>query len=185
MDNENPIQIKFYPERTTWPFIHGLLSAARETGKEGPVAQHLIGAKLELRFPNIVVSNESYSTADDQLGRKGDFSLGDTVFHVTVAPMPALYDKCRSNVNEGYRVYILVPDRCLAATRQNTELTTPGQIAVESIESFVSQNIEELSLFQKDKLITGLCNLLHTYNRRVDASEIDKSLLIEIPQNLE
>jgi hypothetical protein len=131
-----------------------------------------------------LVINESYSTADDQLGRKGDFCLGDTIFHVTVAPMPALYEKCKSNINEGLRVYILVPDRCMTATRQNTELTTPGQIAVESIESFVSQNIEELSLFLKNKLVTGLSHLLETYNTRVDASEVDKSLLIEIPQNL-
>lgn len=60
--------------------MYELLSAARETGKEGSVAKHLIGAKLEFRFPGVTVSNESYSTADDQLGRKGDFCLGDTFF---------------------------------------------------------------------------------------------------------
>jgi hypothetical protein len=59
-----------------------------------------------------------------------------------------------------------------------------GKIAVESIESFVSQNIEEISVFSKSQLTSGFRNLIKTYNERVDASEIDKSFLIEIPDNL-
>jgi hypothetical protein len=157
---------------------------ARETGKEGPLAQHLVGAKLELRFPKIAIGNESYSTADDQLGRPGDFCIGDTAFHVTVAPMPALYEKCRKNVDDGFRVYLLVPDRTLSGARQNADLILPGKIAVESIESFVSQNIEELSDFSKQKLAAGFRQLIETYNKRVDVCEIDKSMLIELPKNL-
>ena len=120
---------------------------ARETGKVGPVAQHLVGAKLQLRFPTETISNESYSTADDQLGRPGDFFVGSTVFHVTVAPMPPVFDKCIKNLEDGYRVYLLVPERELSGARYNAENKAPGKIAVESIESFVGQNIEELSFF--------------------------------------
>ena len=60
----------------------------------------------------------------------------------------------------------------------------PGRIAVESIESFVGQNIEELSYFTRDKLKNGFRRLLETYNDRVDAAETDKSMLVEIPRNL-
>jgi len=91
--NRERIKMIFDPSKSTWQNIQGLLAAARETGKEGPVAQHLVGAKLQLRFPDIAVGNESYSTADEQLGRPGDFYIGDTAFHVTVAPMIGVYEK--------------------------------------------------------------------------------------------
>lgn len=178
------IKLTFDPTMTTWQMIKSLLSAARDTGKEGPVAQHLVGAKLELRFPELTIGNESYSTADRQLGRPGDFLLGDTAFHVTVAPMPQLFDKCLNNVKEGYRAFLLVPDRSLSGARQNAELILPGKIGVEPIESFVATNIEELSLFSKKKVVLGIRRLMETYNRRVSECEMDKSMLIEIPRNV-
>lgn len=182
--NRQRIKMVYDPSKSTWQNILGLLLAARETGKEGPVAQHLVGAKLQLRFPDIAVSNESYSTADDQLGRPGDFYVGDTAFHVTVAPMSPVYEKCRDNLENGYRVYLLVPERAMTGARQNAELIVSGRIAVESIESFVGQNIEELSYFTRDKLKNGFKRLLETYNERVDAAETDKSMLVEMPKNL-
>jgi hypothetical protein len=180
-----PIVAPQEPDLTTWQFIHAILAAAREKGKEGPVARHLIGTSLQLAFPNILISNESYSTSDDHLGRPGDFHVGDTAFHVTVAPMSVVsYERCKLNIEEGLRAYLLVPDRILAGARQNAEATAPGQIAVESVESFVSQNIEELSTFSKKSLTDGFRRLLEMYNQRVDAVENDKSMLIEIPQTL-
>ena len=182
--NRERIKLVYDSSKSTYQNILGLLSVARETGKEGPVAQHLIGAKLQLRFPEIAVGNESYSTADDQLGRPGDFYIGDTAFHVTVAPMIGVYEKCKHNLDNGYRVFLLVPERALAGARQNAELMVPGRIAVESIESFIGQNIEELSFFSRDKVKNGFRRLLDTYNERVDAAETDKSMLIEMPRNL-
>lgn len=178
------IKLIFDPSVTTWQTIQRLLAAARETGKEGPVAQHMVGAKLELRFPELSIGKESYSTADRQLGRPGDFLIGDTAFHVTVSPMQQLFAKCVENVNEGYRAFILVPDRILSGTRQNADLTLSGRICVESIESFVATNIEELSIFTKDNIVHGMRRLLETYNQRVSVSELDKSMMIEIPRNI-
>src|SRR5208283_3049568 len=111
--NRERIKMVYDPAKSTWQNIQGLLTAARETGKEGPVAQHLVGAKLQLRFPEITVSNESYSTADEQLGRPGDFYIGDTAFHVTVEPMSPVYEKCKDNLQNGYRVFLLVPERAV------------------------------------------------------------------------
>ena len=178
------LKVSFDPSRSVWQTIHDLLALARENSKEGPVAQYLVGAKLQLRFPETKISNESYSTADDQLGRPGDFHVGDTAFHVTVAPTSGVYDRCKRNLQEGLAVYLLVPDRALVGARQNAELTAPGQIEAESIESFVSQNVQELSTFSKNKVIDGFRHLLETYNQRVDAVENDKSMLIELPKNL-
>ncbi len=178
------ITFEYDPSGTTWDSIRGLLETANARGKEGQVAQHLVGAKLQLRYPEIPIQNEPVSAADEQTGRPGDFLLNDTVLHVTVAPAQALFDKCKHNLSQSYRVYVLVSERTLEAARQLAALTNPGQIFCQSIESFVSQNLDELSEFSKQVLPTELKALLETYNKRVDSAELDKSLLIDIPSNL-
>jgi len=178
------LKVTYDPSKSSRQAVGDLLASAREVGKGGQVAQYLVGAKLQLRFPNDLIGNESYSTADEQLGRPGDFLVGDTAFHVTVAPMSGVYDRCKQNLNDGYRTFLLVPENSTIGARQNAEATAPGQIAVESIESFVGQNVEELSDFSKDKISNGFRRLLETYNERVDAAEADKSVLVEIPPNL-
>ncbi len=183
--NRQKIKLVFDPKLSTWLTIKQLIEDAKREGKAGYVAQHLVGAKLQLRFPSITISNESASTADKPTNRQGDFTIGDTVFHVTVAPMQAVFEKCKQNLAEGLKVYLLVPDGKLAAARQMAEEFCNGHIAVESLESFVSQNIEEISSFNSQQLKTNVTNLIHIYNQRVDAVEIDKSLMIELPSNLE
>jgi len=54
-----------------------------------------------------------------------------------------------------------------------------------SIESFVSQNIEELSDFAGDKVSQNIKLLLEKYNERVAEVETDLSLQIRIPAALE
>lgn len=182
--NQERIKFVYKPSDSTWQIIHDILRSAIEEKKGGAVAQYLVGAKLQLRFPEMQIENLSYSTADVQLKRSGDFLVGNTVFHVTVSPMPAVYDKCKHNLENGLRPFLLVEDQVVVGTKQNTESVAPGQIIVESIETFISQNIDELSLFSSDKIKNGLKGLIDTYNQRVDQIENDKSLLIEIPPNL-
>lgn len=178
------VKFDFSPEQTAWQTVHDILAAAKLVGKEGQVAQYLVGAKLALRFPDAVVRNDLYSTSDLQSGLPGDFVLGTTVFHVTVSLLPTHYDKCRTNLQAGYDVFLLVPDRLVVGARQNTEVLLPGRISVQSLEAFISQNLEELSGFARSQRLDGFRNLLTTYNARADAIESDKSLLIEIPHNL-
>lgn len=182
--NRQKIKLTFNPGLSTWHTIYNLLQEANEVGKAGYVAQHLVGAKLQLRFPDLEVSNESGSTADVQTQRPGDFLIGNTAFHVTVAPMPPVFDKCMDNIRRGLKPFLLVPDGKVIGARQFADQLCNQQIAVESIESFVSQNINELSYFNNDRLIVSLKDLLNLYNARVDEVETDKSLMIEIPQNL-
>jgi hypothetical protein len=119
-----------------------------------------------------------------QLKRPGDFLVGDTVFHVTVAPMIAVYEKCKRNLEQGLKVYLLVPDSVLAGTKQNTELQAVGRISVQSIEAFVSQNIDELSEFSTREVRKAFRQLLEIYNERVEKTEMNKSMMIEIPSKL-
>ena len=153
--------------------------------KAGAVAQHLVGAKLAVRFPDVDVENFSYTTADQQLGRPGDFVVGDTAFHVTVSPMPAVLDKCKGNLRDGYRPLLLVPTSRMQAARQMAELIeAQDDIGIMAIESFVGQNIEELGGFGKTNLAKNFRELLEKYNERVENVETDRSLLIQPPANL-
>ncbi len=183
--NRQKLKLTFNPALTTWHIVNNLLALASSEGKAGFVAQHLVGAKLQLRFKDIAISNESASTADMQTNRPGDFLIGTTSFHITVAPMPPVFDKCKHNISQGLKPFLLVPDNKLIGARQNAEQIIEQQIAVESIESFVSQNIDEISVFNKDNLILNIKELISIYNTRVDEVETDKSLMIELPSNLQ
>lgn len=183
--NRQKINLVFDVKLSTWQIMSNLLQTSQVEGKAGFVAQHLVGAKLQLRFPDIIISNESASTADKPTHRSGDFTIGNTVFHVTVAPMQGVFEKCQENLLQGFKVYLIVPDSKLAGARQLADQFCNGQIAVESIESFVSQNIEEISKFDALQLKNSIVKLINLYNSRVDAVEVDKSLMIELPSNLE
>ncbi|MDX2282116.1 MAG: DUF4928 family protein [Saprospiraceae bacterium] len=85
------------------------MKLAKTEKKWGVVAQHLVGAKLQLRFPNFEITNEHVSSSDESTNRKGNFMVQTTVFHITVAPGDKVIEKCRSNTSEGYGVNLLVP----------------------------------------------------------------------------
>ena len=178
------VKASFDPSSATSRFIASILENARSNGKAGPVAEHLVGAKLTLRFPHETIRNKPTSTSDTQLGYDGDFEIGSTAFHVTISPMPELFEKLKDNLARGKRIYLLVPEAQVVGTRQNADLLAQNKIAVESIESFVATNIDELATFDAGQLNSGLRRLIEAYNERVDAVEHDKSLLIEIPPNL-
>lgn len=167
--------------------IAELLEAARTQGgnNAGAVAQHLVGAKLAMRFPDEAVSNHGYTTADVQTSRPGDFSIGDTAIHVTMSPIEALFTKCSQNLADGYRPIVLVPENRLVAGRQIAETTGVGsRVSVQAIEDYVGNNVEEIGGLSESGVRAELKKLLETYNTRVDAVESDPSLLIDIPGNL-
>ena len=172
------------PALSTRAIVFRLLFEADAVGKAAPVSQYLVGAKLQRRFPNIEVSNDRCDAADASSGRYGDFLIGDTAFHVTISPSPGHFAKCKANLEAGKRVFLLVPENKVIGARQNAELVVADRIAVESIESFVGTNVEELSVFGSQPLIGEFRQLLELYNKRVAEIEVDRSILIEIPPNL-
>ncbi len=179
--NAEKLSFEYSRDTTSRELIGAILESADKRRKSGDVAEYLVGAKLALRFPGHDIRNSAASAADEQTDERGDFEINDCVFHVTVAPNSGHYNKCQSNLANGFRVFLLVPDRILAGARQNAELATDGRVSVESIESFVSQNIEELSEFSSEKVSQNMRLLLETYNERISRVESDLSLQIIIP----
>lgn len=179
--NTEKLSFEYRKDMTSRELIGLLLDSARKRRKSGEVAEYLVGAKLALRFPRYEIRNSAASAADVQTEENGDFQINDCVFHVTMSPNTGHYDKCQRNLADGLRVFLLVPDSILAGARQNMQLATAGRASVEAIESFVSQNIEELSDFEGQKVPYNMRRLLETYNERIAKVETDLSLQVTIP----
>jgi hypothetical protein len=183
--NRKRIEVDIHLDKPGSKIVADILETAAKRNAAGGVAHHLVGAKLAIRYPAKTIENYSYTTADQQLGRQGDYEVGDTAFHVTVAPMQAVIDKCVANIRHGFRPILLVTEHKMEAARQMAEMSGhTDRIGINSLEQFVGQNIEEIGEFGKEALQKNVKALLETYNKRVADKETDRSLLIEIPENL-
>ena len=183
--NRKGLQFQYDAGQTTHALIAQLLATAHQQRIDGPVAEYLVGAKLALRFFGLAeIRNTSYSTSDVQHGEHGDFQIAKTVFHVTVSPTEVLVAKCRENGDSGLGAYVLVPDEALVSTRMMFKYNHV-EAAVESIESFVSQNIDELSLFSETTRRAKLAEIFRVYNARVAAVETDPGLSIRLPTTID
>lgn len=182
-EHPGPITPTYNPDLIPWYFFRDLMKAAAERGQDQDVSRHLVGASLHLAFPELTKDDPTYEV-DHQTMPLGHFLVGDMVFHVIMAPFMEVYDTCRANIEQGFRVWLLVPEKYFCGTRQNAEIILPGKITVSSIESFVSQNLERLAGFSRERLGGALRQFLETYNERVKTRGADQSLLIRIPPNL-
>lgn len=165
--------------------VSDILRAAAERSDKptGAVLQHLVGAKLQLRFPEEKIGSDRANAADMHTNREGDFQVGTTAFHVTTAPMEKLISRCVENKRAGYRPVILTLESKVQAARQMADnVGMSEQISVQSAEIFIGTNIEEISTYDGDRIREGLAKLIRTYNSRIEQIEIDKSLMIDEPR---
>ncbi|MFI6575310.1 DUF4928 family protein [Nocardiopsis sp. NPDC050513] len=182
------IEADIDPDAPVRVAVASLIAAGRLRGGNtaGAIAQHLVGAKLKIRFPQENVNAESYTTADVQTGRAGDYQIGDTAIHVTMSPTEKVFaERCADNLRHGYRPRVLVPeDRVAAAVQLADNCDIADRVAIQSIEDFVGTNIEEVGGFSRDGIRDCLRELLDEYNARIERSEVDASLKIQLPENL-
>ncbi|MFC8659366.1 DUF4928 family protein [Streptomyces parvus] len=181
------------PDWSIRAVVSSVLHAARQRpgNAAGAVAQHLVGAKLKIRFDGTGVridgiNDESYTTADQQTGRAGDYQLNDTAIHVTMSPTMELFSgRCQDNLNNRFRPRVLVPsDQLGRATTYAQDAGIDNLVAIQSIEDFVGTNIEETASFSQAEIRKRLRDLVVIYNERIEEAEVDMSLKIEIPHNL-
>lgn len=177
------IEIDFKANETISSFITRLASA--DVSNPGALLQHLVGAKLEMRYEddNIALAHHSASTADVQTGRLGDFEIGTTVFHVTKTPTADHVRKALQNANSGRRAYILTTSPTIAQSiaREVIKANELNRIEIFALDQFITQNLDELAIFNKDAAVGKLKQLLERYNKLISEHERDKSLLIQIP----
>lgn len=160
-------------------------SANRSDKPTGTVLQHLVGAALQLRFPNEEIGVDKSNTADLQTDREGDFQLGDTAFHVTVSPMEKLIQRCISNKKSGFRPVILTVRSRIDAAYQMIDIADSSmsdRVLVSSSEDFIGLLVEEMSIFDGKSIRSNIARLIRLYNNRIDQIETDKSLMLKEPR---
>ncbi|MCC0766392.1 DUF4928 family protein [Micrococcus luteus] len=178
------IEVEVSPEQPVSVSVDRILNAAtlRADNPAGAVLQHLVGAKLELRFPDVQIGRDSATTADDQTDRQGDFQVGTTAFHVTMAPMEKLIQRCQANINAGFRPVIITPARKVPAAKEMASNFDLGErIDVLPAEHFIGTNIEEIGAYERSGIRESLSSLLMRYNERIKEIEVDQSLRVELP----
>ncbi|MCB1207549.1 MAG: DUF4928 family protein [Verrucomicrobiae bacterium] len=153
----------------------------RGTTVVGALMQHLVGAKLEVLFPDHEICHSGYSVADSPTGRFGDFQIGDTVIHVSSAPGKALLEKCRDNLDKGLRPLIVStgPGAALAENLADEDGLSK-RIEVLDIVQFLVGNLLEWTEFEGAKRRATFEELVERYNGIVERCETDPSLKIEI-----
>lgn len=167
--------------------VDDLLSQAMKRQAENPgttyagtVLQHLIAAKLCIILDGDVELNGA-DVADAPTGRGGDFMVGDTAIHATTAPGQPLIEKCGLNIQAGIRpVIITVRDRVRTARDLAEDAGIADRVEVWDIQQFLSTNIYEHGLFDRDERRSTIGKIIDEYNDIVDKFESDPSLKIDV-----
>lgn len=181
------LRIEYRSHEPTRVAITQLLGAAGRRGGNatGAVAQHLVGAALCLQYPEMDVDNHSYTTADEQTGRVGDFVVENAALHVTTAPGEALMRKCETNLAlDLFPMVLTLRERIAAAEGLAGNFNIADLISVRNIVEFVADAVDIPAKYARGQMVTRLRGLLDAYNARVAAAEPDPSLQVEIPGNL-
>lgn len=173
--------------KTVGSNLDELFEQAKKRQKQNPgmqylgiVLQHLVAAKLCLIMPEGSFEIHGASVADGPTSRSGDFVINKTIIHCTTSVGDLLINKCRSNINSGYRpVIITVFERVQTALNQIEDAGLAGRVEVWDIQQFLSANVYEHSLFDEDKRNAKLGSIIENYNRIVLEKETDPSLRIE------
>jgi hypothetical protein len=162
-------------------WIDSILEQAKGRRSGGKVEQHLVGAKLATRHPDIIVENHPGHAGDAQTGRSGDFQVGTTCYHVTAHPGKDVVHKCRSNIQAGLHPVLLVPrDKVERARVVADEEKCLNRLTIAAIEEFVAMNIIEMTQGDQTAFLAKLREIISTYNSRFEAVETDMSLKIDL-----
>lgn len=183
-----PFNIKLDASRSLRMVVRDVIAQAVARQKTTPgmyyagaVLQHLVGAKLDCALGKGNFEHNSFSTADAPGGRAGDFFIGDVALHVTTSPGEGVIERCRDNLNDGYRPMLVTLQRGLAvAEGLAANVGLADRIDIFEIEQFVALNLYELGKFAADGRKTAVTAMVNRYNEIVEEFETDPSLKIEL-----
>lgn len=183
-----PIMMSVADTKSIRQIILELFDAALERQREssgtmvvGAALEHLVGAKLSIALPDVSILHKSFSSADAPSQAKGDFLVGDTAIHVTVAPAEALVRKCRRNLEEGLRPLVVTTESGVGGIRAlavNADIA--DRIDVLEISQFLAINVYKWIGFKNQDRSLSLEKLIAAYNQIIDDCETDPSLKIAL-----
>jgi hypothetical protein len=184
----SPLKLKVDTGASLKSCITGIFDEAKRRQSEnrgativGAVMQHLVGAKLEILYPDRKISHSGYSVADSPTGRSGDFEIGDTVIHVSSAPGKALLQKCSENLDRGLRPLIISTSAGAALAESLADEDGVGRrVEVLDVIQFLVGNVLEWTGFDGNQRRTTFEELVKHYNEIIDKCETDPSLKIDV-----
>lgn len=185
-----PFKIRLDASRSLRTVVRDVLQQAEERQRNTPgmyyvggVMQHLVGAKLDCALGVGQFEHNSFSTSDAQTGRAGDFFVGDVAIHVTTSPGEAVIERCRDNLNDGYRPVLVTMQRGLTVAEALADNAGIGdRIDVFEVEQFVALNLYELGKFAAEGRRVAVADLVNRYNEIIDDVETDPSMKIDFKQ---
>lgn len=184
--NAKPFALRFEAGKSLRSVIRDLLAQARKRQDEGggtmfvgAMLQHLIGAKLALALPEVLIEQHGFSVADAPGVRSGDFEIGNASLHVTTAPGEAVVRKCAANLSAGrHPIIITVHDMLPAADAFAAVQGISDRLDVLDAEQFLVANLHELCGFSSNRHRVTVESLIDKYNEIVGVNESDPSLRI-------
>ena len=184
--NAKPFSLRFETGKSLRSVLRDLLAQARKRQDEGAgtmfvgaMLQHLIGAKLALALPDVIIAHNGFSVADGPTGRSGDFEIGNASLHVTTTPGEAVVRKCAANLSAGrHPIIVTVHDMLPAADAFAAAQGISDRLDVLDAEQFLVANLHELGGFRSDQRRLTIEALIDKYNEIVNAQETDPSLRI-------
>lgn len=183
-----PFTIKLDDSRSLRHVVRDVLGQASNRQKDAPgmyyagaVLQHLVGAKLDCALGKGKFEHNSFSTADAPSSRAGDFLIGDVTIHVTTSPGEAVIERCRENLNDGYKpILVTIQSRVATAEGLADNKGLANRVDIFEIEQFVALNLYELGEFAAEGRRMAVDDLVTRYNEIVEDVETDPSLKIKI-----
>jgi hypothetical protein len=186
--NSKPFVISFDPSLGLQNVLESVLDQARKRQEENPgvqfvgaVMQHMVGAKLSMMLPDLNLEHNSFTTADDQKNRSGDFDVGDAAIHVTATVTESLISKCLSNLSAN-----IIPIIVTSAKSLPTALGLAGNAGIAQrieffeITQFLSINIFEAGRFKKLDNVSSTKKIIEEYNDLIERYETDHSMKIKL-----
>ncbi|MEN6449189.1 MAG: DUF4928 family protein [Thermoguttaceae bacterium] len=175
-----PVEIPSHCFDDIGTFVQSLLDAVQNRSN-GRVEQALVGAKLQLRFPDSIIPNNPSFAADRQTRRDCDFEVDDIRVIVSVAPKDQHFESAVSLVQAGRTVYFIVAEKhCDTAKKRLRRMSPTKTVVVHDVNQYVTSNMGEIA---RDRKLSPrqMCMLLVAeYNRRI-AADNDPSLQVVEP----
>ena len=183
-----PFRVRLDASSSLRLVVRDILEQAEERQKAalgvwyvGAVMQHMVGAKLDCALGPGKFQYNSFTTSDEQSGRKGDFFVGDVAIHVTTSPGEAAIQRCSDNLNDGHRPILVTRQRGLTVAEALAENVGLGdRIDIFEIEQFIALNLYEMGKFVMEGRRAVLRDFVTRYNEIIDEVETDPSLRIEL-----
>lgn len=178
------IRIRIDQRQSPLTWVRQILEAKRDRSR-GVLEQHLVGAKLEARFPERQIPALPVHAADLHTRRSGDYELQTSkhtiVIHVTAQPSSALLEKCKENLRQGQLPLIItLREKEQHALALAEDRGIGDQVMVTPIDHFIATNLIEMALASGSPLIEVFQQLIEIYNHRIETAETDWSRKVQI-----